>query len=181
MPKTLRSLRFSAWISALILAGTVQSFALPPEAAKPTVDLSIYGHVVQVGWVVKDLDRVVNYWEKLVLKNIHRDGVQEFPDVTFRGSLGQTTHGYDGLSAYMVYEPRIGKTDGDRNMMSNIHPRGTPPPEAAERLALVAGAMMEQRTSGVDLDLSRIEDRIGDAAGGLRAPQVREQLVEVAR
>ena len=87
----------------------------------------------------------------------------------------------DGLSAYMVYEPRIGKTDGDRNMMSNIHPRGTPPPEAAERLALVAGAMMEQRTSGVDLDLSRIEDRIGDAAGGLRAPQVREQLVEVAR
>ena len=41
--------------------------------------------------------------------------------------------------------------------------------------------MMEQRTSGVDLDLSRIEDRIGDAAGGLRAPQVREQLVEVAR
>ncbi len=84
----------------------------------------------------------------------------------------------DGLSAYMVYEPRIGKTDGDRNMMSNIHARGTRPAQAAERLALVAGAMLEQRTSGVDLDLSGIQDRIGDAAGGLREPQVREQLVE---
>jgi len=87
----------------------------------------------------------------------------------------------DGLSAYMVYEPRIGKTDGDRNMMSNIHARGTPPPQAAERLALLAGAMLEQKTSGVDLDLSGIQDRIGDAAGGLREPQIREQLVEVAR
>ena len=85
MTKTLRSFRFLAWISALILAGAVRSFALPPEAAKPTVDLSIYGHVVQVGWVVKDLDRTVAYWEKLGLKNIHRSGVDEFPDVTYRG------------------------------------------------------------------------------------------------
>src|SRR5215470_12471515 len=36
----------------------------------------------------------------------------------------------DGLSAYVVYDPRIGKTDGDRNMISNIHMRGTPPDEA---------------------------------------------------
>ncbi len=85
MTKTRRSLRLAAWIPALILAGTVRSFALPAEAAKPTVDLAIYGHVVQVGWVVKDLDGVVNYWEKMGLKNIHRDGVQEFPDVTYRG------------------------------------------------------------------------------------------------
>ncbi|MBW1880084.1 MAG: ethanolamine ammonia-lyase light chain EutC [Deltaproteobacteria bacterium] len=41
----------------------------------------------------------------------------------------------DGLCAYLVYEPRIGKTDGDRNMMSNIHERGPPPsrPRAASR------------------------------------------------
>ena len=87
----------------------------------------------------------------------------------------------DGLSAYMVHEPRIGKTDGDRNMMSNIHERGTPPAEAAARLALLAGAMMEQQTSGVELDLSGLRDRIGDAAGGLREPQVREQLVEAGQ
>jgi ethanolamine ammonia-lyase small subunit len=81
----------------------------------------------------------------------------------------------DGLSAYVVYEPRIGKTDGDRNMISNIHARGTPPDEAAARLAALAAAMIEQRTSGVTLDLGRL----GEAAGGrgYRAPQVRQRLV----
>jgi ethanolamine ammonia-lyase small subunit len=81
----------------------------------------------------------------------------------------------DGLSAYVVYEPRIGKTDGDRNMISNIHARGTPPPEAAERLAAFAAAMIEQRMSGVTLDLGRL----GVAAGGrgYRAPEVRRRLV----
>ncbi len=81
----------------------------------------------------------------------------------------------DGLSAYVVYEPRIGKTDGDRNMISNIHARGTPPDEAAARLAALAAAMIEQRTSGVTLDLARL----GEAAGGrgYRAPQVRQRLV----
>lgn len=70
---------------ALILAWVVQAFPAPAEVAKPTLDLAIYGHVVQVGWVVKDLDRVVDYWEKLGLKNVHRAGVREFPDVTSHG------------------------------------------------------------------------------------------------
>lgn len=81
----------------------------------------------------------------------------------------------DGLSAYLVYEPKLGKTDGDRNMISNIHARGTPPEEAADRLAALAAAMIEQRTSGVGLDLGRL----GEVAGGraYRAPQVRQRLV----
>ncbi len=82
----------------------------------------------------------------------------------------------DGLSAYMVYRPEIGKTDGDRNMISNIHARGTTPPEAAERLASFAQAMIDQRTSGVSLDLSQVG---GGADTALRPPQVRLPLVEV--
>ncbi len=86
----------------------------------------------------------------------------------------------DGLSAYLVYEPKMGKTDSDRNMMSNIHERGTPPVEAAERLAMLAGAMLAQETSGVELDLSDLSSQLGDAAGtGYRAPQKRVRLVEV--
>ena len=85
----------------------------------------------------------------------------------------------DGLSAYLVHEPRIGKKDGDRNMMSNIHARGTPPAQAAKRLAVLVGAMLEQRRSGVVLDLSSLATELGDAArGGYRAPQVRARLVE---
>lgn len=80
----------------------------------------------------------------------------------------------DGLSAYLVHAPQVGKTDGDRNMMSNIHARGTPPPEAAVRLAALAAAMIEQRTSGVALDLDRVA---ADIERGYRAPQVRQRLV----
>jgi len=86
----------------------------------------------------------------------------------------------DGLSAYLVYAPRIGKTDSDRNMMSNIHARGTPPVEAAGRLALLVGAMLEQQRSGVTLDLAPLASQLGEAAGtGYRAPQKRVRLVEV--
>lgn len=81
----------------------------------------------------------------------------------------------DGLSAYVVYEPRVGKTDGDRNMISNIHLRGTAPEEAAARLAALAAAMIEQRTSGVTLDLGRLGEVTGGR--GYRAPQVRQKLV----
>jgi methylmalonyl-CoA/ethylmalonyl-CoA epimerase len=76
----------------LAAAAVCLAFGLVPlraqsssPVAKPTVDRSIYGHIVQVGWVVKDLDPVVDYWQKLGLKDIHRDGVRDFPGVTYRG------------------------------------------------------------------------------------------------
>ena len=88
----------------------------------------------------------------------------------------------DGLSAYLVHGPRVGRTDGDRNMLSNIHARGTPPAEAAGKLALLAAAMLEQGTSGVDLDLSPLRAELGDvAARAPRAPQPRVRLVELPR
>jgi methylmalonyl-CoA/ethylmalonyl-CoA epimerase len=85
MNTTRRSSLVRACALSFVFAATVPLFAAPEEVSKPTVDLSIYGHVVHVGWVVKDLDRVVDYWEKLGLKNIHRAGIQELPDVTYRG------------------------------------------------------------------------------------------------
>ncbi len=85
----------------------------------------------------------------------------------------------DGLSAYMVYDPKIGNTDGNRNMISNIHQRGTRPPEAAKRLAALAEAMIQQQTSGVNLKLT---GKLGEVAGGgYRAPEPRKRLVEVNR
>jgi ethanolamine ammonia-lyase small subunit len=85
----------------------------------------------------------------------------------------------DGLSAYAVFEPKVGKTDGDRNMMSNLHARGTTATEAAPRLASLISAMIAQRTSGVPLDLAAI-DPTGTAGGrGYRAPQIRQHLVQL--
>ncbi|MEO7332126.1 MAG: ethanolamine ammonia-lyase light chain EutC, partial [Minicystis sp.] len=88
----------------------------------------------------------------------------------------------DGLSAYLIHAPKLGKTDSDRNMMSNIHVRGTPIDLAAKRLAVLTGAMLDQRTSGVSLNLDRLAQELGDAGGrGYRAPEKRERLVEVKR
>ncbi len=83
----------------------------------------------------------------------------------------------DGLSAYLVYQPRMGKTDGDRNMMSNIHARGISPAHAAQRLALLARAMLDQECSGVQLDLAELSD----FQSGYRAAQGRQRLVEVSK
>jgi ethanolamine ammonia-lyase small subunit len=55
----------------------------------------------------------------------------------------------DSLSAYMAYRPRPGQTDAHRNLISNIHVRGTTPAEASGRLLQLASRMMELRQSGV--------------------------------
>jgi ethanolamine ammonia-lyase small subunit len=54
------------------------------------------------------------------------------------------------MSAYMCYRPRIGKTDSDRMVISNIHMGGTPPIEAGAHIGAMVESMLKQRTSGVN-------------------------------
>jgi len=54
----------------------------------------------------------------------------------------------ESLSAYMAYRPRAGHTDADRNLISNIHGRGTRPADAALRICDMAEQMMQRRASG---------------------------------
>ena len=85
----------------------------------------------------------------------------------------------DGMSAYLVYDPKIGCHDGNRNMMSNIHARGVSPEQAGKRLAALAGAMLDQKTSGVPLDLGRLGAMAAGLEGGYRAPEPRVRLVQL--
>lgn len=65
----------------------------------------------------------------------------------------------DSLGIYLTYLPRPGRTDADRNCISNIHPPGGLDYATAARIAaaLVTGARRLGR-SGVDLkDSSRVE------------------------
>jgi len=57
----------------------------------------------------------------------------------------------ESLSAYLAYRPRPGHTDADRNLVSNIHGRGVSPAEATRRIAALAAAMTQARTSGVSV------------------------------
>jgi catechol 2,3-dioxygenase-like lactoylglutathione lyase family enzyme len=83
-------------LSAVLLAGTLATPArlraaldgapaAPDQAAAPALDPAIYHHVAQIVWVVSDIDRVVDYWQRLGVHDIHRDGVVSFPNLTYRG------------------------------------------------------------------------------------------------
>lgn len=79
----MRSLSIALFVMNFLAVSTQ---SLPAaDVAKPTVDLSIYRHVNHVGWVVKDTDSVVAYWEKLGLRGIRREGVRSFPTLSYRG------------------------------------------------------------------------------------------------
>jgi ethanolamine ammonia-lyase small subunit len=52
------------------------------------------------------------------------------------------------LSAYMAYRPRVGHTDAERNLISNIHARGLIAQVAAGRILNLAAQMMKSNSSG---------------------------------
>jgi ethanolamine ammonia-lyase small subunit len=57
----------------------------------------------------------------------------------------------ESLSAYLAYRPRLGHTDADRNLISNIHTRGVPVANAATRVLNLVGQMLKEQTSGAHL------------------------------
>jgi ethanolamine ammonia-lyase small subunit len=71
----------------------------------------------------------------------------------------------ESLSAYLAYRPRSGQNDSHRNLISNIHARGTSHPEAAERILRLAEQMMRLEMSGV-----AIKEDSSDALPGPDAP-----------
>src|SRR6202049_4519687 len=71
--------------SAAAQGSPLRAPAKPDETAAPVLDPAIYHHVAQVIWVVNDIDRVVDYWQRLGVHKIHRDGVVSFPNLTYRG------------------------------------------------------------------------------------------------
>jgi ethanolamine ammonia-lyase small subunit len=72
----------------------------------------------------------------------------------------------DSLGAYMVHSPQPGRTDADRNCVSNIRPGGFPPDAAAGLIAWLVEQAIVRRISGVALkdDLSLPGQSISFAA-----------------
>jgi ethanolamine ammonia-lyase small subunit len=54
----------------------------------------------------------------------------------------------ESLSAYLAYRPDRPHTDANRNVISNIHSRGTIPVDAARRIVNLASQMMNMKSSG---------------------------------
>ncbi len=81
---------------ALFSVFATVSGARAADLAEPTVDLSIYGHVGSVVWVVKDLRPGGNLLGKAGLKNIQLRGVTSFAGLVYRGKLGGSDYGTIG-------------------------------------------------------------------------------------
>jgi ethanolamine ammonia-lyase small subunit len=69
----------------------------------------------------------------------------------------------DSLGVYLTHGPRRGRTDAERNCISNIRPAGLPYADAALKLVHLIRAMRARRLSGValkdDADRLLIEGR----------------------
>lgn len=57
----------------------------------------------------------------------------------------------DGLGAYLTWAPRRGRTDAERNCLSNIRPEGLPHAEAARRLLYLLREARRLQLSGIAL------------------------------
>lgn len=57
----------------------------------------------------------------------------------------------DSLGVYLTYAPRPGRTDAERNCISNIRPAGLPIPEAAAKLAWLAREALHRNMTGIGL------------------------------
>ncbi len=76
----------------------------------------------------------------------------------------------DSLGVYLTWQPRPGRTDAERNCISNIRPEGLPVDAAAAKLLWLVGAMQRLRLTGVGLKdeqpMSLAADRSMTAALG---------------
>jgi ethanolamine ammonia-lyase small subunit len=57
----------------------------------------------------------------------------------------------DSLGAYLTWGPRVGRTDAERNCVSNIRPDGLPVPQAADKLCWLLRESRRRQGSGVAL------------------------------
>ena len=64
----------------------------------------------------------------------------------------------DSLGAYLTWSPRTGRTDAERNCVSNIRTEGLAPDQAARRIALLMRAAHTHQLTGVGLN--RIADQL---------------------
>ena len=57
----------------------------------------------------------------------------------------------DSLGAYLTWQPRRGRTDAERNCISNIRPDGMPPAAAADKILWLISAMRRLCLTGIAL------------------------------
>ena len=80
----------------------------------------------------------------------------------------------DSLGVYLTYEPSPGRSDAERNCISNVRPQGQPYEVAAGRLAWLIREALRRQLTGVDLkdesDLMQLDAAAPPPAGQANRP-----------
>ena len=71
----------------------------------------------------------------------------------------------DSLGAYFVHGPRVGKSDADRNCVSNIRPQGLPLADAVATLHYLLNCSRRRKLSGISLKDERLITRESSPSG----------------
>lgn len=75
----------------------------------------------------------------------------------------------DSLGIYLTHDPRVGRTDAERNCISNVRPEGLPYEAAAKRLAWLVEEALRLGATGIELkDRSDVVDITSPQARQLR-------------
>ncbi len=69
----------------------------------------------------------------------------------------------DSLGAYLTWQPRPGRTDAERNCVSNIRPDGLPPATAVERIGWLLRESRRRGVSGISLKEEMAAPTLGAA------------------
>jgi ethanolamine ammonia-lyase small subunit len=77
----------------------------------------------------------------------------------------------DSLGVYLTFAPRIGRTDAERNCLSNIRRGGTSYFEGAQRLFHLCGEARRRKLTGVELKDETPLVKCDDRTGQLDNPQ----------
>lgn len=72
----------------------------------------------------------------------------------------------DSLGIYLTYGPRPGRTDAERNCISNVRPAGLSCDEAARRLAWFVNEALRRGLTGVEIKDETDVPALGDDASG---------------
>ncbi len=62
----------------------------------------------------------------------------------------------DSLGVYLTWDPRLGRTDAERNCISNIRSEGLDPQTASRRVASIMRVARERQLTGVGLSLTNL-------------------------
>lgn len=110
--------------------------------------------------LLKELRREAGSWESvpIVVANLARVALGDEIGTLLRAEAVVVLIGErpglsspDSLGVYLTWAPRVGRTDAERNCISNVRPEGLPYAEAAQRLIYLLREARRLRLSGVAL------------------------------